>query len=86
MRSITDDARMSYTNMSVGSLRWNQSRRTFRKIGKTMCDLGTKAESLRSTPRRVHNVTALGTQANINCAHGEYSEYPASTLVPRPDY
>ena len=20
------------------------------------------------------------------CAHGEYSEYPASTLVPRPDY
>ena len=20
------------------------------------------------------------------CAHGKYSEYPASTLVPRPDY
>ncbi len=22
----------------------------------------------------------------LPCAHGEYSEYPASTLVPRPDY
>ena len=21
-----------------------------------------------------------------SCAHGEYSEYPASMLVPRPDY
>ncbi len=23
---------------------------------------------------------------HVGCAHGEYSEYPASTLVPRPDY
>ena len=25
-------------------------------------------------------------QGKHRCAHGEYSEYPASTLVPRPDY
>ena len=24
--------------------------------------------------------------SQLRCAHGEYSEYPTSTLVPRPDY
>jgi hypothetical protein len=30
--------------------------------------------------------TMLLGNAGVLCAHGEYSEYPASTLVPRPDY